>query len=279
MSGHDYFTAGTQGRLEKLQRRNATRRFAAAFVLLVLCGLTLGATLTSSPALFIRDVRVTGAVDLLPDEVTQIRQAVALPPGCNIINSPRRAVASGLARLPFLRAATDHIRSPWRLEYRVYPRRPAAVVVAAAGPYEIDRGGTVIRAARPSLDLPTIRLAAPMSVVVGRRLASGALSAALSICDLRNGSPRVPVGEVVVDGQDNICLNTVAKRPLTVRMGNASGVVARLPRLRRIFELDPGIGAQFVALDLSSMSAPYGELPHAASRPAPPPVPVASTGD
>lgn len=279
MAGHDYFTAGTQGRLDRLQRRAEMRRFVTTFVLLIVCGLILGATLTSSPALFVREVRITGVAGLLPAELGAIRKAVELPPGCNVINSPRRSVVAALAKMPFVRTATDHIRSPWCLEYRIYPRRPVAVLLGSDGPYEIDHGGMVIRSARPSLDLPTIRLAAPMSVVPGRRLASSALSAAMSICDLRTGSPRVPVGEVVVDGQDNICLNTVAKRPLTIRLGTASGVAVRLPRLKRIFELDPDIGAQFVALDLSSLAAPYGELPHAASQPAAPPVPVASTGD
>jgi cell division protein FtsQ len=210
-----------------------------------------------SPLFAIRQVRVTGLVELMPDEAGDAQAAAELPSNTNFFHLNRRQLESEIESVPAVAAARISRRFPNRVEIVVTPRRPVAILAAGAARWEVDRGGVAIRPERPGQKLPEIDCASASNVAPGQRIdvpgVAGALSAASLCAAAPNGKP-LGIAKIEVDQNGDMCLNMVDS--VAIRFGQGDQLDTKLALVRRIYNERPDIGAEVETIDLRFPEAP-----------------------
>jgi len=230
-----------------------TRRLALWLLTLAL-GVECAAAVLTSPALDIREVRLTGLPELLPVESDATREAVVLDSRANIVRASTRTTAAPLARLPWVERVDVTKRPPNRLEVRIVARRPAAVLAASDGRWEVDERGVLIRPAARSAGLPVIALAGPAEAELGHSPRSSGAAAGVAAASLARVPEPLHVRKIEVDPAGDLCLNM--NDGVRIRLGQTEELSEKLALVRRIYKSNPTISADVQSIDLRCPEVP-----------------------
>lgn len=213
-----------------------------------------GAAVLTSPALYVRKVKVTGMAGLTAQEAqTTLSQAQA-PPQSNVVRFPTERLARSLQSLPWVAKASVQWRLPDTLEIQLTSRIPAAILVTSEGTWEVDAAGVPIRAARSVSKRPKIVLQVPAKPVPGTPVDVPGVAEAVTIATNNMGPKPLPITEIQVDQNADLCLNM--RDGVQIKLGPVDDLEDKLALVRRIYEGAPGIGEQVQMIDVRCPDAP-----------------------
>ncbi|HSV72155.1 MAG TPA: FtsQ-type POTRA domain-containing protein [Chthonomonadales bacterium] len=236
-------------------RRPPSRVAVQRAVLWVATALLIASALTAalaSPALLVRRVEVAGLAALTPYEVRRTLVA-ARPVRRTHLSSVRTDHAfPDLERLPWVESVSLHRQLPHTLRLTTRPRQPAATIRAPAGVWTVDASGAPIRpGAAPNV--PEIAWQ-PDGLVPESAAADPIMVAALEVAAWARRTPAVVRPRIGVDSSREICLNVADG--LTVLLGQADDLDAKLDALTRVYRADPAIAAKLLRIDLRAVEVP-----------------------
>jgi cell division septal protein FtsQ len=232
-----------------------TRR-RALFVLSALLVIECGAAALTSPAVTIREIRLTGITALPTAESANVLLATQVPPGSNWFRVPTSRIAARLTAMPWVAAATVEKRFPDRIYVNVAPREPAAILRSGMQAVETDAEAIPIRPARAEVAASLRQVVLPdgYAFTYGRPIQDDGVRAALYILRSTQADTTVPIAKIEVDQSDNLCLNMRDNTP--IRLGQAEDLDAKLGQVRRICRSQPNLAKSFVAINLTCPSKP-----------------------
>jgi cell division protein FtsQ len=224
-------------------------------LLMVLIG-ELGMALWSSPALRVRHLVVEGIALTRPEQV--VREA-GIGDRSSWVFLPTARVAHRIQRLPTVLEAVVRRGMPGTVYITVFERQPIAVLSTVQGNYWVDVRGVPFWKVEGAGRLPVVRVEAPLSVVYGRAVRSKPVQTALEILYRYVPEYGLPVVEIVVDGEGNLCLNMREGLP-PVKAGDSSDLPRKMELLAHLWS-QPQIVRHAEYLDLSCAERPVWK-PH-----------------
>lgn len=219
--------------------------------------------LCTSPALWVRHVRVQGAQGLTPAETRETQARVAVPPQTNLLRARTGEIAAALKRLPWVDDAVVARRPLNALEVRLKPRVAVALLTTPNGAWEIDAKGVPIRPTQAAEGLPHIEITSAWKVQPGVPIDHPGVAGALLVARETAGNRLVQMAKIEVDQNADICLNM--QNEMVIRLGPVDDLPAKLALLRRICEEAPGLSAEVQTIDLRCPEAPVC-IPRSAER-------------
>jgi cell division protein FtsQ len=163
-------------------------------------------------------------------------------------------IARRIQRLPTVTDAVVSRGLPGKVYVRIFERRPLALLLAANGGYWVDERGVPFWKTERASGLPTIRMERPLSVVPGRAVQNKSVQTAIEILYRYVPEYRLPVVQIVVDREGNLCLNMREGLPL-VRIGDGTGLPQKMMRIAELWA-QPQIVHQAEYLDVSCVEKP-----------------------
>jgi len=247
-----------------LDRRPATVWFTSAALIA-----TCLAAVLASPALMVRRVEVAGLAGLTPYEAQRTLEAARPVRPVHLARLEARSAFPDLACLPWVRTVSVRRRPPGTLTIVVTPRSPAACVCTTRGCWAVDGDGNPIRpGVTPAVPAITWE---PDGLAPEKASADPTLRSALEVARWVRNVPAVVSPKIVVDRNRELCLNT--GDGLTVLLGQADDLDAKLESLERVYRAEPSVSAKLLSIDLRTVEVPVctprsPEMETPASRPA-----------
>jgi cell division protein FtsQ len=234
--------------------RRIRRRVVAALYTLLL--IECAAAALTSPAVAIREVRVSGAETLPIAEADAVSRAAQIGPGSNWFRLRSAPIAARLAAMPWVARVSVEKRFPDRCYVRVTARQPAAVVQFGGQLAEVDASAIPIRPARPEVTGRLRRVVLPPGVglVYGALIQDDGARAALRILQDTADDMTVRIAKIEVDQSDNLCLNMHDNT--AIRLGPAEDLDVKLSEVRRLCRNTPDLAKSFSAIDLTCPAKP-----------------------
>lgn len=219
-------------------------------LMLALCVEVLVA-LWRSPALCIRDVYVEGIALTSPQ---QIVQGAHIADGRSWLFFIPSRVAQRLQQLPTVADVVVARSLPGRVTIRVFERQPVALLATPAGSYWLDAQGVAFWRTERANGLPVIRLDTSVPVVPGRIVRNRSVQAGLEILIRYLPEYPLPIAQITVDREGNLCLNMKDGHP-PVRIGDSTSLSEKMMRTAQLW-MHPEIVKQAEYLDVSCVEKP-----------------------
>lgn len=232
------------------QTERSVWRAVKTLILLVLFG-EVGAAMWRSPALSVKQVVVEGIVLTRPEQV--IRQ-VGIGDESSWVFLPTSRIAHRMQRLPTVAEVVVSRGLPGKIYVRVFERQPVALLLTGGGGYWVDERGVPFWKTTQSHGLPAIRSNTPLPIVLGRAVQSRPVQTALEILYRYVPEYQLPVAQIVVDREGNLCLNMKEGLPL-VKIGDSTELPQKMMRTAELFTR-PQIVQQAEYLDVSCVDKP-----------------------
>ncbi|MCS6949000.1 MAG: FtsQ-type POTRA domain-containing protein [Armatimonadota bacterium] len=230
-------------------RRNNWRLLQRVLLLLLLA--EVGAAVWSSPIFWVREVTVEGIALTRPEEVVHVMR---LGERNNwVFLSPSR-LAQRLQSLPAVADAVVARRIWGKVSVRVFERQPLALLRTTKGSYWIDARGVPFWRTEQAAGLPEIHVQAPFSVTLGRAVSNKSVQSALEILYRYVPEHHLPVAQIVVDREGNLCLNMKGRLP-RVKIGDSTGLARKMARAAELWQ-QPQLVQQAEYLDVSYVDKP-----------------------
>ncbi len=211
----------------------------------------VGAALYTSPAFRVHQVTVEGLRLTRPEEVVQ---AMELGERSNwLFLSPSR-LAHRVQRLPAVAEVVVARRLWANLHVRVFERQPRALLRTSGGSYWIDMRGVPFWKTDERAGLAEIVVQAPLTVRLGQPVSHRAVQAALDILDRHAREYGLPVLQIVVDREGNLCLNMKGGLP-RVKLGDSTGLARKMACAAELWQ-QPELVQQAEYLDVSYVEKP-----------------------
>jgi len=207
-----------------------------------------------APLFKVRHVEVTGLSKLLPEEVEQIRAAVAIVKNTSMVQIRSGKMEGILSRIPSVRSANVRRRLPDRVVVEILPRVPVAVLSSGAQRWELDSAGVAIRMARSDARLPEISYRSACLVSQGAQVSTPGVAEALAAVTFAAHGKPLGIAKIEVDQNADICLNMMDK--VAIRIGQNDKLAAKFALFRRIYDERPDIGADVESIDVRCPEAP-----------------------
>jgi len=232
-------------------RARPTRWAAIRSVLLVVLLVEVGVTLRYSPALNVRHVYVKGTMLTRPE---QIVEKAGFKRDSNWLFLPTSRMVHRLERLPAVADATVSRGRMGTVYIHIFERQPLALLRTSSGSYWVDARGVAFWRTEEASKLPIIRVESPLTVELGRVVQSRSVQAALEVLHRYAPEYQLPVSQIEVDHEGNLCLNMRGRFP-PVRIGDSSELPAKLMRVADLWTQSHIIHhAEY--LDVSCVSKP-----------------------
>lgn len=204
-----------------------------------------------SPALCIRDVYVEG-IALTPPQ--QIVQEARIADGRSWLFFMPSRVAQKIQQLPTVADVVVARSLPGRVTIRVFERQPVALLATPAGSYWLDARGVAFWKTARANGLPVIRMETAVPVVLGRVVQNRSVQAALEILIRYLPEYPLPIEQITVDREGNLCLNMKDGHP-PVRIGDSTSLSEKMIRTAQLW-MHPEIVKQAEYLDVSCVDKP-----------------------
>lgn len=202
-----------------------------------------------SPALRVKEVHVEGIALTSPQQIVQTANIptswVALGPS---------QIARRLQQLPTVDEALVSRGMPGEVRIRVFERRPVALLCTDNGSYWVDARGVPFRATKQADGLYVISVEGPLRVVLGQAMRNESVQAALEILLVHLPKYPLPVAQITVDREGNLCLNMRDGLP-GVRMGNSAALPQKLQCAVQMW-IRPEIARRAEYFDVSCVEKP-----------------------
>lgn len=230
---------------------------ALRFVLTVALVVEVGIALWRSPALSIKDVYVEGVVLTAPEQVVQVAR---IDEGCSWIALAPSKIEQRLRRLPTVAEAVVS-RGLWgRVHIRIFERQPVALLCTPAGSYWVDARGVPFWKTKQAGGLPVVRVDAPLQVVLGKIVHNRSVRSALEILTRYLPEYPLPIAQITVDREGNLCLNMRDGLP-PVRIGDGTALSEKMMRTAELWTHSQ-IVQQAEYLDVSCVDRPVWKPRH-----------------
>lgn len=213
-----------------------------------------GAAVLTSPALCVRKVKIAGVSGLRAQEVQRTLSLARVPLQSNVVCFPTERLAHSLQSLPWVAQALVRRRLPDTLEVQLTPRIPIAILITSEGKWEVDAAGVPIRTAQSGGKGPQILLQTPAKIIPGTPIDIPGLAGAVTIAVNNLGPEQLPITEIQVDQNADLCLNM--RDGVQIKLGPVDDLEDKLALVRRIYEGAPGIGEQVQVVDVRCPDAP-----------------------
>lgn len=234
---------------ERRAKRSAWRT-VRSLLLLVLLG-EVGTAMWRSPALCVRQVVVEGIALTRPEQVVR---EMRIGNGDSWVFLPTSRIAHRIQCLPTVAEAVISRGMPGKVTVRVFERQPVALLLTSNGGYWVDERGVPFWKTEQAKGLPTIRVDTPLPVVLGRAVRNKPVQTALEILHRYVPEYQLPVAQIVVDREGNLCLNMREGLPL-VKIGDSTGLPQKMMRTAELWT-QPQIVQQAEYLDVSCVDKP-----------------------
>lgn len=235
-----------------VEQRSERRGWRVCKSLLIMALLAeIGLALWTSPALSVKHVYVEGIVLTRPEQVvsgSRIRN------GSSWFFLLTSRIVHQLQGLPTVAEAVVSRGLPGRVYVRVFERQPVALLSTADGSYWVDSRGVPFWKTRQAGILPVIRVDAPLAVEMGRVVNNKSVQTALEILDRYVPEYQLPVAQIVVDREGNLCLNMRRGLP-QVRIGDSAELPQKMLRTAELWT-QPQIVQRAEYLDVSCVDKP-----------------------
>jgi cell division septal protein FtsQ len=235
--------------LEQRPMRKVWR--AWKYFLLVILLVEVVLAMWTSPAFRVKHVFVDGIHLTLPEQV--MRESHIRRGSSWVFLSPSR-IAQRLEELPTVAEAVVSRGMLGRVYIRVFERQPVALLTAAGSSSWVDARGVPFWKTNQAGQLPQIRVEMPLTITLGRSIQNKPVQTAIEILYRYVPEYQLPVTQIVVDREGNLCLNMKRGLP-QVKIGDN---VALPQKMRRTAELwtQPHIVEQAEYLDVSCVDRP-----------------------
>ncbi len=257
----------TDPRISRRRRavaKSKRRRVIASSIAVAVLGAAVWGAFWS-PLLDVRRVQVVGARN---SDVDDVRAAVALGSGDNLLLLSTGDVAADVEALPWVKSAEVDRRLPGTVRIRIEERRPAVVVTGASGSWTIDRTGVVLEEGG-SRALPTLTGAMLSRPQPGQQIAIPEVRNALAVWRSLPAKVKRDVASVVAPAGERIAV--ALEDGTVVRYGGADRLAAKNEVLVALLERLDSEGRAATYVDVSSPSTPaIGPAP-ASAAPTPTP--------
>lgn len=170
-----------------------------------------------SPALMVRRVVVEGTSLTRSDEVVRTARIVD---GSQWLLLPVSRITKRLEALPTVSEAVVARGMPNTVHIRVLERRPLALLRTQWNSYWIDENGVLFWKSSQAQGLPVIQWQARTPVVLGQAVQNRSVRTALEILYRYVPRYQLPVEQITVDLEGDICLNM--RDGLLVKMGDSA---------------------------------------------------------
>lgn len=207
---------------EAPSKRSGWKKLRSLLALALL--VEVAAALRFSPAFAIREVRVEGIRLTTP---TQVIQAARVADGSNWLLLHRAQISRRLEQVPTIAEAVVSYGMPGKVKIRVFERQPVASLRTADRAYWVDELGVPFWQSDGSVVMPTIRVEAPLKVVLGRPITNASVKSALEIIGRYLPEYPLPVAEITIDREGNLCLNMKGGLP-PVRLGDGTALADKM---------------------------------------------------
>ncbi len=235
-----------------VEQRPKLRNWRAwkSFLLVVLLAEIVLAMWTS-PAFSVKLVTVDGVVLTLPE---QVMRESRIRGGSSWVFLPTSRIAQRLQGLPTVAEAVVSRGLPGRVYIRVFERQPVALLTAAGVSSWIDARGVPFWKTNQAGQLPVIRAEMPLNITLGRPVQSKPVQTAIEILYRYVPEYQLPVAQIVVDREGNLCLNMRRGLP-QVKIGDGIALPQKMLRTAEIWT-QPQIVQQAEYLDVSCVDKP-----------------------
>ncbi len=234
---------------ERRPRRNPWRSLRSLLLLVLLVEVVLA--LRFSPAFAIREVRVEGIHLTSP---AQVVQAARIADGSNWVILHRSEIARRLERLPTVEEAVVSYGMIGRVTVKVFERQPVAVLCTPAGVYWVDARGIPFWQPKDTGALPRIRVQTSLPVGMGRVVRDEGVQSALEILCRYLPEYPLPIAEITVDPDGNLCLNMKGRFP-QVRIGDGTALSEKIMRIAQLWS-QPQLVQHAEYFDVSCIDKP-----------------------
>ncbi|MER3474489.1 MAG: hypothetical protein C4335_10765 [Armatimonadota bacterium] len=230
-------------------RRNGWR--SLRLVLMLAFAVEVGVSLAYSPALRIKEVSVEGIALTAPEQVVQ---AVRIADGSSWVMLAPSRIAHRLQLLPTVAEAVVSRGLPGKVHIRVFERQPVALLSTPSGSYWVDARGVAFWRTKQAEELPVIQVIAPLRVLLGQVVANRSVQSALEILTRYLPEYPLPIAQITVDREGNLCLNMRDGLP-PVRIGDGTALSAKMMRTAEMWTQSQII-QQAEYLDVSCVDRP-----------------------
>lgn len=219
--------------------------------LLVVLLAEIGWALWTSPALSVKHVYVEGIALTRPEQVVR---ASRISSGSSWFFLPVSRIAYRLQGLPTVAEAVVSRGLPGRVYVRVFERQPLALLCTADGSSWIDARGVPFWKTNQAGQLPVIRVDSPLQITLGRAVQNKPVQTALEILYRYVPEYQLPVAQIEVDREGNLCLNMRRGLP-QVKIGDSAELPQKMLRTAELWT-QPQIVQQAEYLDVSCIDKP-----------------------
>lgn len=237
-------------RQTKQRAERSVWRTVRVLLLLVLLA-EVGAAMWHSPALSVKQVIVEGVALTRPEQV--IRE-IRIGDRSSWVFLPTSRIAHRMQRLPTVAEAVVSRGMPGKVYVRVFERQPVALLLTGNDGYWVDERGVPFWKTTQAKGLPSIRSDTPLPIVLGRVVQHKPVQTALEILYRYVPEYQLPVAQIVVDREGNLCLNMREGLPL-VRIGDSTELPRKMMRTAELWT-QPQIVQQAEYLDVSCVDKP-----------------------
>jgi len=136
----------------------------------------------------------------------------------------------------------------------VFERQPVALLCTGDGAYWVDERGVPFWQPEAKSVLPAIRVETSLKVVMGRAINHDGVQSALEILCRYLPKYPLPVAEITVDREGNLCLNMRGGLP-HVRIGDGAELSQKMVRTAELWS-HPQIVRQAEYFDVSCVDKP-----------------------
>ncbi|GIV19552.1 MAG: hypothetical protein KatS3mg023_1303 [Armatimonadota bacterium] len=220
-------------------------------LLLLVLLVEIGWALWASPAWSVKHVEVEGIFLTRPEQV--IRES-RIRRGSSWFFLPASRIAQQLQRVPTVAEAVVSRGLPGKVYVRVFERQPVALLCTADESIWIDARGVPFWKTNRAGQLPVIRVEAPLKVTLGRVVQNKPVQTALEILYRYVPEYQLPVAQIVVDREGNLCLNMRRGLP-RVKIGDSAELPQKMLRTAELWT-QPQIVQQAEYLDVSCIDKP-----------------------
>ncbi|MCL6476162.1 MAG: FtsQ-type POTRA domain-containing protein [Firmicutes bacterium] len=235
--------------VEKRPKRNVWRAWKSFLLVVLLAEVALA--MWTSPAFSVKQVTVDGINLTLPEQV--MRKSHIRRGSSWVFLSPSR-IAQRLQELPTVAEAVVSRGLPGRVYIRVFERQPVALLTAAGSSSWIDARGVPFWKTNRAGQLPEIRVEMPLTITLGRPVQNKPVQTALEILYRYVPEYQLPVTQIVVDREGNLCLNMKRGLP-QVKIGDSVALPQKMLRTAELWT-QPQIVQQAEYLDVSCVDKP-----------------------
>ncbi len=234
---------------ERRVKRSVWRTMRGLLLLVLLA--EVGTAMWRSPAFSVRQVVVEGIALTRPEQVVH---EIRIGNGDSWVFLPASRIAHRIQRLPTVAEAVVSRGMPGKVIVRVFERQPIALLRTANGGYWVDERGVPFWKTELAQGMPTVRIDTPLPVALGQPIRSKSVQTALEILCRYSPEYQLPVAQIVVDREGNLCLNMREGLPL-VKIGDSTELPRKMMRTAELWT-QPQIIRQAEYLDVSCVDRP-----------------------